>query len=269
MKIHKTAIVNKGAKLGRGVEIGPWCIIENNVTIGDNTKIWQNVYITSGTKIGKNNNIHMGGVLGHEPQHLSYKGEKTGLTIGDGNIIREYVSIHRSFTKGQSTIIGDRNFFMGFAHIAHDCKIGNGVIICNSALLGGHVEVEDKVFIGGGAGIHQFSRIGTLAMLGGFARVTKDVVPYMLADGSYSEIYGINIVGIRRAELDKKATRQIKEAYKILYRSGLNTTNALKKIRNLKDLTKEVLHIVEFAEKAKRGICKHRNKIVLDETDAV
>jgi len=269
MKIHKTAIVNKGAKIGKNVKIGPWCIIEDNVAVGDNTKIWQNVYIASGTKIGKRNNIHIGAVLGHEPQHLSYKGEETGLVIGDGNIIREYVTIHRSFIKGQSTIIGDRNFFMGFAHIAHDCRIGSGVIICNSALLGGHVEVEDKVFIGGGAGIHQFSRIGTLAMLGGFARVTKDVVPYMLADGSYSEVCGINIVGIRRAGLDKKTANQIKEAYKILYRSGLNTANALKKIRNLKNLTKEVLHIAEFAEEAKRGICKHRKKIVLDETDTV
>lgn len=259
MKIHKTAIVSKKAKLGKDIEIGPWSIIEDDVIIGDNTKIWQNVYIASGTVIGKDNIIHMGAVLGHQPQHLLYKGEKTGLKIGDGNIIREYATIHRSFVKGESTIIGNKNFFMASSHVAHDCKVGNEIILCNSVLLGGHVEVEDKVFIGGGAAAHQFARIGTLAMVGGLTRVVQDVVPYTLVECD-AEVCGLNVVAIRRSDLSKEARAQIKEAYNILYRSGLNTTNALKKMKEMMNPTKELLHIVEFIEKSKKGICKHRQK---------
>ena len=145
MKIHKTAIVSKKAKLGKNVEIGPWSVIENDVAIGDNTKIWQNVYIASGTEIGKDNIIHMGVVLGHEPQHLSYKGEKTGLKIGDKNIIREYVTMHRSFQKGGNTVIGSNNYFMGFSHVAHDCRLSDDIVMCQGSMLGGHVIVEDRV----------------------------------------------------------------------------------------------------------------------------
>ena len=258
--IHKTAIVSKKVKLGKAVEIGPWCVVEDDVVIGDNTKLWQNVYIASGTVIGKNNIIHIGAVLGHEPQHLAYKvGNRhaCSLQIGNGNIIREYVTIHRSFVKGESTLIGNKNYFMGLSHIAHDCKLGNEIIMCNAVLLGGHVEVEDKVFIGGGAAAHQFARVGTMAMVGGLTRVVQDVLPYTLVECD-AEVRGLNLVGIRRSNLSGQAKKQLKEIYKIIYHSGLNTTNALKEIKKIPSLTKEALHIVEFIEKSKRGLCKHR-----------
>lgn len=266
--IHKTAIVSKKAKLGRGVEIGPWSVIEDDVIIGDNTKIWQNVYVASGTKIGKGNIIHMGAIIGHEPQHLSYKGEKTGLEIGDENVIREYVTIHRSYVEGHNTTIGNKNFFMAMSHVAHDCKVANEVIMCNAALLGGHVEVEDRVFMGGGAAAHQFTRIGTLAMIGGLTRVVQDVVPYTLLECD-AEVCGLNLVGLRRSGINKDALRQIKEAYKIIYHSGLSLPSALNQIKNMPNLTKEVNHIIEFIEKSKRGICKHTRKISVDTEKAV
>jgi len=257
MKIHKSAIVGKKAKIGKDVEIGPWCVIEDGAVIGDNTKIWHNVYIASGTVIGKDNVIHMGAVLGHEPQHTHYKGEKTGLVIGDGNVIREYVTMHRSFVKGGQTVTGDNNYFMAASHIAHDCKVGNGVIMVNGALLGGHVTVEDNVFMGGGAAAHQFTRIGTLAMIGGLTRVTQDVVPYTLLECD-ALVRGLNIIGLKRSNIGEGARRQIKAAYKLIYESGLNTSSALQKIKAMPRLAPEVAHIVEFIESSKRGICKHR-----------
>ena len=258
-RIHKSAIVSKKADIGKNVEIGPWCVIEDGVVIGDNCKLWQNVYVAGGAIIGRDNTIHMGAVVGHEPQHLSYKGEKTGLKIGDSNIIREYVTIHRSFMKGESTIIGNKNYFMACAHIAHDCKIGNEIIMCNAALLGGHVEVEDKVFIGGGAAAHQFARIGTMAMVGGLTRVVQDVLPYTILECD-AEVCGLNVIELRRSNLREEAKKQIKDIYRIFYHSGLNTTNALKEIKKIPSLTEEALHMIEFVEKSKRGLCKHRPK---------
>lgn len=260
IKIHKTAVISKKAEIGKNVEIGPWCIIEDGVIIGDDNKLWQNVYVAAGTTIGKDNTIHMGAVIGHEPQHLSYKGEKTGLKIGDWNIIREYVTIHRSFVKGESTIIGNKNYFMANSHVGHDCKVGNEVVMCNVSLLGGHVEVEDKVFIGGGAAAHQFTRIGTMAMVGGLTRVVQDVLPYLLVECD-AEVCGLNLVGLRRSGLSEQAKKQIKEIYKIIYHSGLNTTNAITQIKNFPSLTKEAAHIIDFMEKTKRGFCKHRRKL--------
>ncbi len=256
MKIHKSAIVSKKAKIGKDVEIGPWCVVEKDVVIGDGTKLWHNVYVASGTAIGKENVIHMGAVLGHEPQHLAYKGEATGLTIGDNNTIREYVTIHRSYLKGEKTVIGSKNYFMANSHVGHDSKLGDEIVLCNAALLGGHVEVEDKVFMGGAAAAHQFTRLGTFCMIGGLTRVTQDVVPYTLLECD-AEVCGLNIVGLRRSGLNEQVRKQIKETYNILYHSGLNTPNAVKQIRSIPGLAKEVLHMAEFIEKSKRGICRH------------
>jgi len=256
-KIHKSAIVSKKAKIGKNVEIGPWCVIEDDVAIGDNTKLWQNVYVAAGTTIGKDNVIHMGAVIGHEPQHLLYKGEKTGLEIGDKNIIREYVTIHRSFEKGHKTIVGNNNYFMAASHVGHDCKVGNEVVMVNSSLLGGHVEVQDKVFMGGGAAAHQFTRIGTLAMIGGLTRVVQDVVPYTLLECD-AEVRGLNLVGMKRAGINPAARLQLKEAYKMLYLSGLNIPHALKQMRDIPGAGKEVLCMVEFIEGSKRGICMNK-----------
>ena len=255
-KIHPTAIVNKKARVD-SVEVGPYAIIEDDVTIGKGTKVMAHAYICSGTTIGEDCEVHMGAVLGHTPQHLQFKGGKSYLKVGDKNIFREYSSVHRGFKEGASTVIGNDNFFMGCSHIAHDCRIGDNVVICNGALVAGYAVVEDKAFISGNATIHQFVKIGTLAMIGGLARVNKDVVPYMLIEGD-SEVCSPNLVGLKRSEISEKAKAQIRNIYKLIYRSGLNVSQALDEIAKVGGLTDEARHMVEFIKSSERGICKHR-----------
>lgn len=255
-KIHPTAIVGKKAKLGE-VEIGPYAIIEDGAEIGSGTKVLAHAYIASGTTIGKDCEVHMGAVIGHVPQHLHFKGTKSFLKIGDRNIFREYTSIHRGLEEGSTTLIGNDNLFMGFSHVAHDCRIGNNIVLCNGALLAGHVVIEDAAFISGNAAIHQFVKIGTLVMIGGLARVTKDVVSYTLIEGD-SEVCSLNVVGLRRSSIGEDARSQIKKIYRLLYRSDLNVSQALSEISKLGKLTPEAAHMVEFVKSSERGICKHR-----------
>ncbi|MFA5147741.1 MAG: acyl-ACP--UDP-N-acetylglucosamine O-acyltransferase [Candidatus Omnitrophota bacterium] len=255
-KIHPTAIIGGKAELGN-IEVGPYAIIEDGAVIGDGTSVLAHAYIAGGTTIGRSCEVHMGAVVGHAPQHLQYKGAKTYLRIGDGNIIREYCSIHRGFEEGSATVIGDNNLFMGFSHIAHDCRIGGNTVICNGALVAGHVTVEDKAFISGNVTIHQFVKIGTLSMIGGLARVNKDVVPYTLIEGD-SEACSLNIVGIRRSGMAGEAESQIKKIYKLLYRSGLNVSQALAEADRLGKLAPEAEKMVSFVKSSERGICKHR-----------
>lgn len=255
-KIHPTAIVGKNSELG-DVEIGPYTIIEDGAVIGDGTIVLAHAYIAGGTTIGKNCEVHMGAVVGHAPQHLHYKGAKTYVKIGDRNIIREYCSIHRGFEEGSATVIGNDNMFMGFSHVAHDCRIGDNTVICNSVLLAGHVVIEDKVFIGGNAAIHQFVRVGTLAMIGGLTRVIKDVVPYTLIEGN-SEACSINTVGIKRSGISQEAASHIKKVYKLIYRSGLNVSQAMEEVAKLGELSPEAERMIDFVKSSERGICKHR-----------
>lgn len=255
-KVHPTAVVSKKAELD-AVEVGPYVIVEDDVRIGKGTKILAHAYVSSGTTIGKDCEIHMGAVLGHIPQHLDFKGEKSYLKVGDRNIFREYCTVHRGLKEGSSTVIGNDNFLMGFSHVAHDCHIGNKVVICNGALLAGHVIIEDRVFIGGNAAVHQFVKIGTQVMIGGLTRVIKDVPPYMLVEGN-SEVCSLNLVGLKRSDISEATKAQIKQAYKLLYRSDLNVSQALEAIQKLGDLTDEVKQMVEFIKSSERGICKHR-----------
>ncbi|MFA5335410.1 MAG: acyl-ACP--UDP-N-acetylglucosamine O-acyltransferase [Candidatus Omnitrophota bacterium] len=255
-KIHPTAIIGKKAELG-DIEVGPYAIIEDGAVIGDGTSILAHAYVAGGTTIGENCEVHMGAVVGHAPQHLQYKGAKAFLKIGDRNIIREYCSIHRGLEEGSATVIGNDNLFMGFSHIAHDCHIGNNTVICNGALVAGHVVVEDRAFISGNVTIHQFVKIGTLAMIGGLARVNKDVVPYTLIEGD-SETCSLNIVGIRRSGMAAEAALQIKKIYKLIYRSGLNVSQALAEAAKLGNLAPEAEKMVSFVTSSERGICKHR-----------
>lgn len=257
-KIHPTAIASKKAELGE-VDIGPYAIIEDDVKIGNGTKVMAHAYIASGTTIGRDCEIHMGAILGHVPQHSEFKGAKSTLKIGDRNILREYSTVHRGLKEGSSTIIGDDNFFMGFSHVAHDCQVGNKVVICNGVLIAGHVVIEDRVFIGGNAAVHQFVKIGTQVMIGGLTRVVKDVPPYMLVEGS-SEVCSLNLVGLKRSDINEATKAQIKQAYKLLYRSDLNVSHALDAIQKMGDLTDEVKHIIEFIKSSERGICSHRKR---------
>ena len=255
-KIHPTAIVGKKAKLGE-VEVGPYAIIEDGAAIGSGTKVLAHAYIASGTTIGKDCEVHMGAVIGHVPQHLHFKGVRSFLKIGDRNIFREYTSIHRGLEEGSATMIGNDNFFMGFSHVAHDCRIGNNIVMVNGALIAGHVIVEDAVLISGNAAVHQFVKIGTLAMIGGLARVTKDVVPYTLIEGN-SEACSLNVVGLKRSSIGEDAKSQIKKIYRLLYRSNLNVSQALSEISKLGKLAPEAAHMIEFVKRSERGICRHR-----------
>ena len=253
MKQHPTAIIDAKAEIDDDVTVGPYTIIEGPVRIGSGTRIMAHAHISGNTQMGCDNEVHIGAVIGHLPQHLSYEGCKSGTVIGDRNVFREYVTVHRSWEEGGKTKIGNDNFLMGLSHIAHDCIVGNKVIIANGALLGGHVEIEDRAFLSGNAMFHQFVRVGAIAMVSGGAAVTKDVPPYCTAVGRTS-VVGINVIGLRRAGISAESRKQIQEAFKIFFRSGLNAKNALKKIEFLEEC-EEVAKFVEFIKNSKRGIC--------------
>ena len=256
--IHKTAIVDKNALIGNNVQIGPYCIIEDGAEIGDNTRLWHNVYVAKGTTIGKSCQIHMGAVLGHEPQDIAFKGKPSYLKIGDRNNIRELVTIHRGTQEESSTVIGNDNFIMSLCHIGHNCNIANNVVMCSSSLLAGHVEVEDMAFISGSCVAHQFVRIGKLVMAGGSTRIGKDVPPYMMVERE-STVCSYNVVGIKRAGINQDARNEIKKAYSILYCSDLNVKSALQKIEDELH-SPEIRYLIDFVRSSKRGICAYQKR---------
>jgi UDP-N-acetylglucosamine acyltransferase len=251
--IHERAIVGKNVILGEGNKIGPNVVIEDGATIGSGNIFDPGVVVFNGTTIGDNNHFHVGAVLGDEPQDVSYAGALTYLKIGNRNRIREYCTIHRGTDAGSSTVIGDDNFLMGYTHVAHNCKIGNGVITVNTAVLGGHVQVEDKAFISASVVIHQFSRIGTLSMLAGLSAITQDVPPYMMVGGRPATAFSINLVGLRRAGFSAEVRTDIRRAYKILFRSELGVSTALDEIEK-GCISAEVRYLVDFCRASKRGI---------------
>ena len=255
--INQLAQVSKGARIAGDVEIGPFVTVEDGAQIESGVKIWPNAYICSGTVIGEGTEVHMGAVLGHLPQDLTFdKKKKTHLKIGKKCIIREYATLHRSTKEDSPTTIGDNCYLMALSHVGHDCQVGNDVIVANAALLAGHVMVEDGAFISGNVVIHQFCRIGALSMIGGFTGVNKDVPPYMLVRGP-SVIRAVNLVGLRRAKASRDIIADIKEAYKILYLSNLNTAQALEEMKKIRP-SKELTHLIEFIQSSKRGICKYK-----------
>lgn len=259
MNIHPTALLGQNLKLGQNVKIGPYSVIEDNVSIGDDTTILEHVHVGQNTVIGKNNVIHMGAVIGHDAQHKASTGAKGFLTIGNNNVFREYVTVHRSFQDGSKTVIGNHNFFMVFSHVGHDCHIGDQVILTNAVLLAGHVLLEDHSVLSGGCAVHQFCRIGSYAMIGGHASITKDVPPYMLVDDNEDLVGSMNLVGMRRGGFTEETKRDIKNAYKLLYLSGLNMTHAAEQII-AKCHTPETTHLVDFLKGSKRGILGHRRQ---------
>jgi UDP-N-acetylglucosamine acyltransferase len=253
MTIHKTAIIDPAAEIDSSVEIGPYAIIEGPVKIGAGSRVMSHAFITSNTDIGPDNVIHPFSVLGGAPQDLSYRDEKSFLKIGKGNTIREGVSIHRGSKEGSATVIGDNNFIMGYSHIAHDCVIGNEVIIANGALLAGHVHIDDQVFISGNVVIHQFCEVGRLAMLSGLARVSKGVPPFMTVV-ERNAVTGLNVVGLKRAGFTPAERAQVKQAFKLLYRSGLNVKQAMEAIEEA-ELGPGAAEIIDFIQRSRRGIC--------------
>jgi len=255
MKTHPTSIIGKKANIDSSVEVGPYAIIEDGVKLGKNVKVYAHAYICGGTEIDDGTEVHMGAVLGHLPQDLTFKDKKSYLKIGKRNIIREYTTIHRSTKENSSTEIGNENFLMALSHVGHDCRLKDKVILANGALLAGHVSVGNGVFIAGNVAVHQFCKIGDLAMIGGLSAVNRDIPPYMIVRGP-SRIRAVNLIGLRRAGLKREAIKEIKEAFRLIYRSGYNTKKAVEKILELKP-GKEVLSLVEFVKNSSRGIGKY------------
>lgn len=256
--IHPTAIIDPEAEVCEGVEIGPYTVIEKGVFIGEGTKIGPHVIIREGTRIGKGCQIFQYASIGEAPQFLGYKGEKTFLHIGDHNIIREFVTLHRGTPKGGGkTVIGNDNFFMAYSHVAHDCQIGNQIVMANGATLGGHILIEDRAVIGGLVAIHQFCRVGTYAIIGGLTGVLMDIPPYTKAQGDRAKLFGLNTVGLRRANFSEETLTALKKAYRIIFRSALTLEKALRKVGEDEIAqTPEVQHLLQFIQQSKRGISR-------------
>jgi UDP-N-acetylglucosamine acyltransferase len=261
VKIHPTAVVHTSAELDTGVEIGPYTVIGEQVTVGKGTRIASHAVIDRWVTIGEGCDIFQFTSIGAPPQDLNYKGEETVTVIGDNNVIREYVTIHRATTKEErKTVIGDNNLLMAYVHIAHDSIIGNNVIMANTATLGGHVVIEDHVIVGGLVAIHQFVRIGAYAIIGGASAVSKDVPPYVLAVGNRAHVYGLNSVGLRRHGFSKGEINDIKHAYNIIFRSSLPLSESMEKLRAEMPDSIHARRFIDFIGAATRGVAKERVK---------
>ncbi len=259
--IHPTAVIAPSAKIGQNVIIGPYTVIGDEVEIGDGSNIGPNAVVANYTTIGKDCRIFQFASVGEMPQDLKFKGEKSYTFIGDRTVIREGATIHRATGEGNETRIGSDCLLMAYIHIAHNCTLGNHVIMSNLASCAGHATVEDRVVIGGMAGVHQFVKIGRNAMVGGMSKLVQDVVPYTIVDGHPAKVVGLNNVGISRAGIPLESRRLIKKAYKILYRSGLSLAEAIAVIEQEVDSCEEVEHFLRFLRNAERGICRERRDV--------
>ena len=251
--IHPSSIVDPKADLGEGVEIGPFCIIEAGTKIGAGSTLESNVIVKRGTTLGANCRLMPHIILGGEPQDMKFKGEESFVRIGNNNILREMVTIHRATGEGQATVIGDDNLLMAYVHFGHNCIVGNGNMISNSTGVSGHVTIEDKCVVGGFVGIHQFVHIGMMAIVGGLSKVVQDVPPFCMADGRPSKIHGLNVRGLRRNGVEQEQRNQISKAFKLLYRSELNTSQALERIREEVPPSDTLEYMVSFIERVREG----------------
>ena len=254
--IHKSSVIDPKAKVSKKAKIGPFCYIGPEVQLDDNVELISNIHIEGNTKIGKGTKIFPFASIGTQPQDLKFKGEKNSLDIGENNLIREYVTINPGTEGGGSkTIIGNNCLFMISSHVAHDCKIGNNVIIANNVPLGGHVTIEDSVVIGGNSAVQQFTRIGRLAMIGGMTGVLKDVIPFGLSIGNRNHLQGLNLIGLRRKKYDNQKIMGLSKAYKEIFASK-NLHENLSKINGEHKGNELVKEVITFIEKdKKRPIC--------------
>jgi len=251
--IHPTANIHPGAKLDATVQVGPFVVIDGGVELGANCVVGPHVYLTGLTTIGVGNQFHSGCVIGDAPQDLKYQNEPTRLRIGDNNVFREHVTVHRSTKLDAETIVGSHNFFMAHSHVAHNCTIGDHVILANGALLGGHAAVQDRAFVSGNCLVHQFTRVGTLALMQGGAAISQDLPPFTIAQRE-NEICGLNVVGLRRAGFTAEQRLELKRLYHLLFRGGKNLRAALAEAR--KDFSSAPAKVLlDFIAGAKRGVC--------------
>ena len=252
--IHPTAIIHPKAKLDSTVRVGPYAIIDEGVEIGPDCVVGPQVYLTGLTTIGARNRFYAGCVIGEAPQDLKYSGEPTGLRIGDGNVFREHVTVHRSNKAADHTVIGCHCLFMASSHVAHDCRLGDQVILANGVLLGGHVTVDDRALLSGNCLVHQFVRVGTLAMMQGGSAISKDLPPYSMARGD-NGICGLNTVGLRRAGLTPAERLELKQLYRVLFREGQNLRAATVSARaRFSSAPAQVM--LDFLAGSKRGVCR-------------
>ena len=253
MPIHPTALIDARGQIDPQADIGPYVVIDGPVHVGPRTRVLAHATLTGWTTIGADNVIHMGAVVGHTPQDLAFTGEESYLRIGDRNVIREHVQIHRGTKPGSATVIGSDNFFMATSHIGHNCRIGNHVIITNGAMLGGYVEVEDQVFVSGNCTVHQFVRIGRLAILRGLSRTSRDVPPFCIMDGTHT-VRAINRVGLRRAGFTGAQIRALQNAFVRLFGRAGNLSKAVAALES-KPVSPEVRYLIDFIRASKRGVC--------------
>jgi len=254
--VHSTAIVHPKAQIGKNCDIGPYCVIGENVILGDKCKLHSHVVIDGHTTLGKGNEIFPFASIGLKTQDLKWKGGIPRTEIGDGNTFREYVSIHSATGDGEITSVGSHNTILAYCHIAHNCTLGNKIIMSNVATLAGHVTVEDFAVVGGLAAVHQFCRIGKMAMIGGCSKVVQDVPPFMMADGNPAETRTINKTGMERNGVSDEAQKAMRAAYKILFREGLTISNAIAKVEKKLPQLPEVKHLIQFVRTSERGISK-------------
>lgn len=255
-QIHPTAVVSPRAELGTGNQIGPFVVIEDDVVIGNENRIDAHCVIKDGARIGNANRLHEHVVYAGVPQDLGFKDAKTYAHLGNGNVLREFVTVNRATTKERGlTLIGDHNYFMATAHVAHDCQLGNHVIMANDAVLAGHVHIEDRVFISGGVKVHQWVHIGEYAMIGGNSKITQDCLPYMITDGHPGRVRGLNLVGLKRAGFKNEELRELKTAFRILLGARGSLEEQLAELEGL--ASPRARHLLDFLRASKRGF--HRS----------
>jgi UDP-N-acetylglucosamine acyltransferase len=261
--IDSTARISPTARIAADAEIGPNVQVGDHAVVGSGTRVMANAVIGPWTTVGENNVIHFGAIVGHDPQDFGYKGEESYTVVGSGNIIREYVTIHRGNRPGTTTTVGDNNFLMIQSHVAHNCEVGNNIILAGGALLAGHVCVDDRAIISGNCVVHQFCRIGRFAMMRGLSRTSRDVPPFCIMDETHT-VKSLNLVGLRRNGFDVKRVRAIKNAFAVLFRSGLNMPNAVARVEAELETTDDVRELLDFIKGSKRGVCFGRGAAAED-----
>jgi UDP-N-acetylglucosamine acyltransferase len=256
VQIHPTAIVDAKAQIGAGTVIGPYCVIAADVVLGPECWLQHHVTLSGPMKAGPRNKFYAYCSIGQQTQDLKYQGEPTYLEIGEENTFREFVTINRSTSSSGKTRVGNCGSFLAYSHIGHDCTVGDGVIFSNNGTLAGHVQVGDHAVMGGLTAVHQFCRLGRFAITGGCSKIVQDVPPFMIADGNPAKVRGINLIGLERKGFPAENLKPIKEAFRLIYRSKLNTHQAIEAMRKDLPQNEEIREIVEFIEKSERGIIR-------------
>jgi len=253
-RIHPTAIISPDAEIAEDVEIGAFAIIGEGCTIGARCTIAPRATLERNVTLGDSVKVGIGSILGGAPQDLKYAGEETSVEIGDGTVIREYVTVNRGTSHSFKTTVGNNCLLMSYVHIAHDCRLGNNVILSNVVQLAGHVTIEDRAILSGLSAVHQFARIGHHSFIGGMSRVSKDIPPFLKAVGNPVKLYGLNTIGLQRSGIDEGTIRELKRAYRLLFRSDLNVTQAIERAQTEIEPLPEVLELIRFVEASERGV---------------